>query len=238
MLNEGYVSTTRPGPIAALSKASPELASISGDAWREALAVSPVVSCPAGTNLLDSSDSTDKFIIVLQGVVKIYQTSENGREIALHRVYAGQICIPMLVRLLHRSTRCAQAVAEEDTRLLAISPDHFDRLLAESEGFGRYLMSAMAHCISDVMQLVADVSFNHLDLRLAQLIGQLSSGTGPGKLKLTHQAIANELGTTREVVSRILKRFERAGYIKLNRGNIDVIAGDDLEKLYQLRQVQ
>lgn len=238
MLNESHVSTVRTAPTA-LALTSPELAGISGDAWREALSASPVITCPAGTNLTDCGDSSDKFIIVLHGVVKIYQTSENGREIALHRVHGGQICIPMLVRLLHRSTRCAQAVAEENTRLLVISPDHFDRLLSESEAFGHYLMGAMANCISDVMQLVADVSFNHLDLRLANLIRRLANESSPGKQKLTltHQAIANELGTTREVVSRILKRFERAGYIKLNRGNIDIIASDDLDNLYRQHSI-
>jgi len=111
-------------------------------------------------------------------------------------------------------------------------PEHFDRLLAESEDFRRYLMSSMAHCITDVMQLIARVSFDHLDLRLAHLIRQLADRVTPDKLRITHQAIANELGTTREVVSRLLKDFERAGYIKLSRGSIEIISKDKLDRLY------
>lgn len=211
----------------------PELAGIGGDTWQDALTTAQVLSYPAGAKLIGSGEPADKFVIVLQGVVKVYEADENGREITLYRVYGGQICILTLTRLLHRSKRCALAVAEEDVRLLALSPDDFDRLLAESEGFRRYLMNSMAHCITDVMQLVSQVSFNHLDLRLARLIRRLSEQSTPGKVRLTHQALANELGTTREVVSRLLKGFERAGSLKLNRGSIEIVDMRELETVAQ-----
>lgn len=209
----------------------PELAGIQGDLWQEALTVAPVINVPAGTKLVECGDSADMFVIVLKGVVKVYEAGENGRELTLYRVFGGQVCVLTLTRLLHRSNRCAQAVAEQDVRLLAIPLEYFDRLLAESEDFRRYLMTSMAHCITDVMQLIAEVSFNHLDLRLAHLIRQLSDQATAGGLKFTHQALANELGTTREVVSRLLKDFERAGYIKLSRGSIEIVDREELEKL-------
>jgi CRP/FNR family transcriptional regulator len=219
------------GKPRALFSELPELAGIRDDVWQEALAVSQVISCPAGTRLIECGDSTDKFVIVLQGSVKVYETAENGREISLYRVGSGQVCVLTLTRLLLRSNRCAQAVAEQDVRLLAMPPEYFDHLLKESEDFRRYLMTSMAHCITDVIQLISQVSFNQLDLRLARLLLKFATQSEPGKLRCTHQTIANELGTTREVVSRLLKEFENIGYIKLNRGSIEILDMDGLEKI-------
>jgi CRP/FNR family transcriptional regulator len=230
MLEEGCELPIKNRPIALFNEL-PELAGINDHVWREALEVSQVISCPAGTKLIECGDSADKFVIILQGTVKIYETAENGREISLYRVHSGQVCVLTLTRLLVRSNRCAQAVAEQDVRLLAMPADYFNRLLAESEDFRRYLMTSMADCLADVMQLIAQISFNHLDLRLATLIRKLATRAEPDKLRCTHQSIANELGTTREVVSRLLKDFERSGYIKLNRGSIEILAMDKLENL-------
>ncbi len=230
MPENGCVLSLKNKPVALFGEL-PELAGIGDQVWREALAVSQVVNCPAGTKLIECGDSADKFVIVLQGTIKVYETAENGREISLYRVCGGQVCVLTLTRLLLRSSRCAQAVAEQDVRLLAMPAEYFSRLLAESEDFRRYLMSSMAHCITDIMQLIARVSFDHLDLRLATLIRKLATQVEPGKLRCTHQSIANELGTTREVVSRLLKDFERSGYIKLNRGSIEILDMDELENL-------
>jgi len=232
MRDDGGALAIKNGPVTLFSEL-PELAGIGDDVWNEALAVSQVVSCPAGTKLVECGDSADKFVVVLQGVIKVYETCESGREISLYRVHSGQVCVLTLTRLLLHSNRCAQAVAEKDVRLLVIPQEYFDRLLAESDTFRRYLMTSMAHCITDVMQLIAQVSFNQLDLRLAQLIKKFSTLSEQGELRCTctHQIIANELGTTREVVSRLLKGFERSGHIKLNRGSIEILNIDELEKL-------
>ena len=208
-----------------------DLAGIQDDVWREALAVSQVVCAKAGTKLIECGDSADKFVIVLQGVIKVYETCENGREISLYRVRDGQVCILTLTRLLLNSNRCAQAMAEEDVRLLVMPPEFFDRLLTESESFRSYLMTSMAHCITDVIQLISQVSFDRLDLRLANLLRKLAAQSSQSKLQCTHQLIANELGTTREVVSRLLKDFERSGCIKLCRGSIEILDMDQLEGL-------
>jgi len=212
----------------------PELADINDTVWEEALAVSQVIRCPAGTKLVECGDDpADKFVVVLQGVVKVYETCESGREISLYRVHSGQLCVLTLTRLLLHSNRCAQAVAEQDVRLLVIPQEYFDRLLAESVDFRRYMMTSMAHCITDVMQLIAQVSFNQLDHRLARLIRKSAVRSTQGALccACTHQIIANELGTTREVVSRLLKGFERCGHIKLSRGNIDILDIKALDRL-------
>jgi len=229
MLESGQALATG-RPITLFSEL-PELSGINDDVWREALSVSQVISYPAGTRLTECSDPAEKFVIVLQGSVKVYEAAENGREICLYRVSGGQVCVLTLTRLLLRSNRGAQAIAEQDVRLLAMPPEYFNRLLTESEDFRRYLMTSMAHCITDVIQLISQVSFDHLDIRLAALVCNLATSETADKLTCTHQSIANELGTTREVVSRLLKEFEHSGYLKLSRGSIKILNMDGLKAL-------
>lgn len=209
----------------------PELSGLNDHAWQAALTDSQMMHCPAGTRLIGEAEPVDKLLIVLNGVVKVFETADSGREISLYRIYDGQICMLSLTRMLHGAAKCAQAVTEKESRLLQVPREHFDKLIAESEGFRQYMLSAMATCVTDLMQLTADISFNNLDLRLAQLLQKLSGQSTSIKLKLTHQAIAKELGTTREVISRLLKDFEKAGYIKLGRGRIQVLSADKLGRL-------
>ncbi len=228
---EDQENMTRDAPVPLFSEL-PALADIHDAVWREALAASRLVICPAGTKLIECGDSADKFVIVLQGTVKVFEVADDGREISLYRVGRGQVCVLTLTRLLLRSNRCAQAVAEHDVRLLAMPPEYFNRLLAESEAFRHYLMNSMAHCITEVVQLASRVSFDHLDRRLAMAIAKLSVAQAePRVLRYTHQEIANELGTTREVASRLLKHFERSGVIRLGRGSIEILDRAGLEKL-------
>lgn len=225
---------------ALLSGELAELAGSNDRAWQEALTNSQVVLRPAGTKLIRYGEPVDRLIIVLSGVIKVYESANSGREISLYRIHNGQICMLSLTRMLHGAARCAEAIAEEDTRLLLVPQQDFDRLVAESPGFRDYLLSSMARRLDALMQLTADVGFNNLDFRLAQLIRQLAVKGTSVKLNLTHQAIANELGTTREVISRLLKDFEKAGYIKLGRGRIQVLAPDKLNLVCnrELKQTQ
>lgn len=220
---------------AALHNSFPDLSEQSGQAWEDAVAASSIVSSCAGTQLIHCGDASQHFVIVLDGVVRVYETAESGREICLYRVYAGEICVLTLAKLLGAEGVCAEAAAEQDVRLLAMPIEHFRRLMATSEYFNRHLMAAMANSLSQIMALIGQISFQRLDLRLACLIGQLSEQQESSRLNFTHQAVANELGTTREVVSRLLKEFENMGCIKLSRGNIEILSTEALERVSRFR---
>ncbi len=209
----------------------PGLKQINDGIWQEALKESETVNFPAGTKLVHCGDSATHFVIVIHGVVRVFQTAETGREICLYRVRRGQICVLTLTKLLTTKNVCAQAVADEDVRALAMPMEYFHRLLAESDAFRSYTMRSIAESFNEVLQLVAHVSFQRLELRLACLIGKLAQAepSPSPMLKVTHQEVANELGTTREVVSRILKDFEHMGCIKLRRGSIEVLSGETLQ---------
>lgn len=211
--------------------AIPRLKNITEDLWKEVLAESNVISFPAGTKLIQCGDSATQFVIVLKGVVRVYQAAETGKEICLYRVRSGQVCALTLTKLHTTSNICAQAVAEEDVQILAMPLRYFYRLLSESEDFRNYVMSALADCVGEIMQMVASVSFQRLESRLSCLIWKLSVSESSNKLKFTHQEVANELGTTREVVSRLLKDFENMGCIKLSRGTIEILCEEVLQKI-------
>lgn len=232
MLKELGAPLAKTRPIG-LFQHLPKLAGLCDDIWRDALDTAQVLCYPAGTDLNEFFNQADRFVIVLQGVVKVYEADDTGREITLYRVYGGQILVLTLIHMLHRTRRCALAMAEEDVRLLSLPPEYFDHMLEKSEGFRRYFMTSMANCITDVTQLITHVSFNHLNFRLAHLIRRFADQSTPCTVRLTHQALANELGTTREVVSRLLKGFERSGSIKLNRGSIEIVDMGELETILQ-----
>lgn len=206
----------------------PELAEISGDVWEASLARSSILSLPAATRLIQCGDTAENFVVLLQGVVRVYEVAENGREICLYRIYRGQICVLTLTKLLLGPVGCAQAVAEEDVRLLAIPRESFFKLMSTTEDFRRLVVNSMAMSLNEIMHLVEQVSFRRLDLRLACFIGRMSERIATRRLKLTHQDVANELGTTREVVSRLLKEYENMGYIKLKRGYIEILAPEPM----------
>jgi CRP/FNR family transcriptional regulator len=190
-----------------------------------------MLRCAPGTELSHCDLTAGKFVVVLGGVIRVYQAGECGRELSLYRVHTGHACMLALTRLLDHADQCARAVTEQETLLLAMPADGFFQLIKESGDFSHYLVNAMANCISEISKLLCQVSFNRLDQRLADLILRVSDHTDAGKIRLTHQAIADELGATREVVSRLLKDFENAGHVRLGRGSIEISARDRLLEL-------
>lgn len=209
----------------------PGLQYITEAVWEEALNASEMLAFPAGTKLAECGDTVTQFVIVLHGVIRVYQTADTGREICLYRARSGEVCMLTLAKLLRVKNVCSQAVAEEDVRILAMPLAYFHRLMNESCDFRNFVICSMATCLTNMMQMVGNVSFDRLEMRLACLIVELTQLHASSTLKITHQEIANQLGTTREVVSRLLKDFEHLGYVKLGRRSIEVISEERLQHI-------
>ncbi|MDE2149013.1 MAG: Crp/Fnr family transcriptional regulator [Gammaproteobacteria bacterium] len=199
------------------------LADISGQAWDEALAASRVLRFPAGMRLTARQVPSDSFVIQLSGRVRVYTTAEDGREICLYRVWPGQPCLLTTSRLLAVDNWVAQGLVEEDTAVLFIPAEQFERLLAGSASFNRYLLARMSSTFVEMLELVAEVGFRRLDVRLVHHLRRLAQQMVSDTLKLTHQQVADELGTTREVVSRLLENLRRQGHIELKRGQVRLL---------------
>jgi len=184
----------------------------------ELLKEAQVLRVPAGGVLFDAGQPCRGFPLVLEGTVRVAKGSPGGREILLYRVEAGQSCILSGGCLLGHSDYSARGVAEEDVTVLSIPPELFQALMVESEPFRRFVFGMYGERLAEVMELVDEVAFRRLDQRLAQLLVH----RGP-VLDVTQQKLADELGSVREIVSRLLRGFESRGWVKLERERVTLL---------------
>lgn len=190
------------------------------------LAESTLLRVPAGGVLFDARQPCRGFPLVLEGSVRVTKTSPGGREILLYRVEPGQGCILSGGCLLGDADYSARAVAETDVTLLSIPPALFQELMLACEPFRRFVFGMYGERLAEVMELVEEVAFRRLDVRLAQLLVQ----RGP-VIEATHQKLADELGSVREIVSRLLRSFEGRGWVRLERERITLLEPDALAGL-------
>jgi CRP/FNR family transcriptional regulator len=189
-------------------------------------AASPARRIPAGSVLFERNTPCEGFPLVLEGSVRVSKAAPNGREILLYRVEPGQSCILSGGCLLGHSDYTASGVAESDVELLSLSPERFHELMLQFEPFRRYVFGSYGERLSEVMELVEEVAFRRLDARLAQLLIR----RGP-VLEGTHQGLADELGSVREIVSRLLRSFEQRGWVRLERERVTVLDPKGLSAL-------
>jgi CRP/FNR family transcriptional regulator len=168
------------------------------------------------------------WIVVARGRVKVGLTAENGREILLYRLGPGDACLLSTSALLSDENLPAEAVAETDVEAFVVPAERFDRLIAEDAVFRREVLRGYAERVGSLVVMIEDVLFHALPQRLVRwLIGAARDGV----VTATHQHIAAELGTAREVVTRALKHFERDGLIAVDRGQITLVDKDRLAAL-------
>lgn len=208
-----------PGPelLQQLRTRFPALGDLPPARLERLVAEGQLLHVPAGQALYDAKQPCRGFPLVLEGAVRVVMTAPSGREIALYRVDPGQGCIMSGGCLLGHSDYAARGVAEEDVTLLSIPPAEFQSLLLEHEPFRAFVFGMYGERLAEVMALVEEVAFRRLDERLAQLLIH----RGP-VLETTHQALADELGSVREIVSRLLRSFEQRGWVKLERERVTV----------------
>lgn len=184
---------------------------------------------PRGTVLFQPGSLCQSFLMMVDGSVRVQMVSESGREIVLYRVGRGETCILTTVCLMTRQDYSAEGVAETDLRALGLGSKPFQELLARSAVFREFVFASFGSRLNGFMMLVEEVAFRRIDLRLARFL--LDHRDAGGGLDTTHQALAVELGTAREVVSRQLKEFERRGLVDLARGHILLRDAAALERL-------
>ena len=211
-------------------KIFPGLDKISNVPLRSELEQLKVMHIEKGKTLFREGDECQGYVLVISGSVSVHKMDAEGHEILLYRVANGQTCMLTTICLLGMQPYPAEGVAETDVELLMLPSHFFERLLKESETFRRYAMSHIGNRICDMMLLIEDVAFGRMDMRLARLLLHRLSLEGES-IHCTHQELASELGTAREVISRMLKRFESNGWVKLNRGVLHIQDITALEKL-------
>jgi len=174
-------------------------------------AKSAVVAVPEGTVIFGPGKSPENLLLLLDGRVRVQQVSEGGHEIVLYRVEAGQSCVLTTACLLAHEDYAAEGIAETDIRAVAIPRTVFDELVSQSIAFRNFIFTAYARRITDLFQVIEDIAFQRVDIRLAQKLLELARMTD--QVRATHQQLSVELGTAREVISRQLGEFQRRGWI-------------------------
>lgn len=176
---------------------------------------------PAGAVMFNEHSPCNGFPLVLAGSVRVVQRFPNGREIQLYRVKSGESCLLSGSCLLGNSDYAASGIAETAVELVVIPPAEFRALVAGDEVFREHVFSLYGDRLAALMQLVEAISWQKLDQRLAALlVGRTRDGATT--VQATHQALADELGSVREIVSRLLRSFEDRGWVELGRERITV----------------
>lgn len=171
----------------------------------------------------------ENLLFLLSGTVRVSQTSEGGREIVLYRVEAGQSCVMTTACMLAHEAYLAEGTAETDVSAVALPKATFDTLVSGEPVFRDFILAAYAHRLTGLFKIIEDVAFGRIDVRLASRILELSDPSS--EVSATHQTLATELGTAREVVSRQLHEFQRRGWLEQQRGLVRILDRASLSDL-------
>lgn len=234
-IEQGYAEQLTPQG-SGVSKASfcalyQHLFSFEDRSWDEVIANARIMRMPADMEVFNGKQPMKHFVLLLEGNVRVYQPGPEGREITLYRVAPGDVCILSLTSMLRDQTHNVIAKTESETSALCISETQFRQLMSISEKFRDFILVTLSERLSNMMCLVQDSLFKNMHVRVACQLDRLFRQNRAFRFATTHQAIAQELGTTREVISRILKEFEKENYIQISRGTIEIISYDNIHRL-------
>ena len=196
---------------------------------RAALDAAPRVTLSAGDFAFHAGAGCSHYLLAITGTLRVQLAAASGREVTLYRVNAGDSCILTTSCLISGEHYPAEAIAETAVTALAIEQHVFQQLLESSPGFRQFVFGNFSSRLADVIRRLETVMFTPIDQRLASLL--LAAEQSGSLQAITHQVIAVELGTAREVVSRHLKRFEQQGLIQLGRGHIAIADAAGLARL-------
>ena len=186
------------------------------------------VQAPAGRPLFTAGDPCTHFPLLVEGIIRATKCGPDGHEILLYRLNPGESCVITTLALLGRTPYPAQASAETDVVLHGVPREVFVDLVLRSEPFRLFVFDFLSRRLAHLMALIDDVAFRRVDQRLAsRLLG------GAESLTVTHQMLADELGTTREVVSRTLESFQQSGLLRLGRRRIEILDRPALRRVYR-----
>ena len=184
-----------------------------------------------GTLLHGGSGECLGLLVVCSGQLRIFISSAEGREITLYRLFERDMCLMSASCVLKNIQFDVSIEAEKDTEVWIIEPAAYRKLMDESAAVANYSNDLVSSRFSEVMWLVEQIMWNSFDRRLAGFLLEESALEESSLLKITHEKIANHMGTAREVVTRMLRYFQNEGTVKLGRGTIEILREEQLERL-------
>ena len=203
----------------------PHLSNINDAVINDLMNNAGTINMPANSIAFHQGDACSNYLLILSGSIKVMTRAENGREIVLYRLGDGDSCVLTTSCLFGNARYPAEGISETDVTALAIPAARFNQAIEHSKAFREFVFNSFS---SHLSSLVEEVTFGKLDIRLARHL--LNASTGNAVLEITHQQLATDLGSAREVISRLLKDFESRGWLILSRGNIKILDKQSLEK--------
>ena len=186
------------------------------------------IRLPEGQFVCMEGQACNHLALVLNGTVRVYKSGESGREITLYRITRGGSCILTASCILNQRSFPAYALTETEVDAYLISAPTFHRWVQNHHAWQHYVFQLMSQRLESVIEVIEEVVFRRMDARLANYLLDAASDSHSTDLQATHEMIASDLGSSREVVSRLLKDFERDGLVSLRRGHIRL---ENTEKL-------
>jgi len=190
---------------------------------KEVYESSQVKSFPAGSVILDMNAYIKSLPIVLSGSLKVIRTDEEGKEILLYYIKPGESCIMSFLAGIHNDTSKIKAIVEEEAEVLLIPIDKASEWIKKFPEWTDFIFSLYQKRFEELLEVVNAVAFQKVDARLLHLLRQKSSLFQSKEIVITHQQLADDLGISREAVSRVLKQMENDKFIVLSRNKISLL---------------
>lgn len=178
---------------------------------------------PAGELIMDAGSYIKNMPLILSGKVKVFREDEEGNELFLYYLYAGEACAVSLICSFSQKKSQVRAQALEDTEILLLPIDYMDKLMREFPAWYRFVVKTYGERMDEMLETIDNIAFRRMDDRLLDYLEKTADALNSNKIKGTHQEIAYELNTSREVISRLLKQLEKKGMVKLSRNQIELI---------------
>lgn len=178
---------------------------------------------PAGSTILNENSYIRSIPIVVAGTLRVIRTEEDGREILLYYIKAGESCIMSFLGGMHNEKSIVKAEVEEDAEILFLPTDKVTLFIKEFPQFLDYIFKLYHKRFEELLDIINAIAFKKVDERLLDLLHKKIELTGTSIIQVTHEQLANELGTARVVVSRLLKQLEDKGMVELGRNKVTVL---------------
>jgi CRP/FNR family transcriptional regulator len=224
---DGYDFMISPDEHQRIARVIPVLQSADPVWTREFMQAAYLARIPAGRDVFAEGDSAESIAILLSGVVRVYKIGETGREITLYRFGFGESCILTANAILSRQSFPAIATVEEEAEAVMIPAADFRNWVHRYDPWRDFVFDLLSQRLASVMAIIDEVVFRRVDVRVASLL--LQRGRMHNPVRITHQEIAAEIGSSREVVSRILEGFAAEGLIRPARGALEILDFEGLQ---------
>lgn len=190
------------------------------------------VELPAGASIGEEGQNCSFLAMVIEGTARVYKLSPSGREVTLYRIHGGESCVLTASCIMNHEGFPAIAVSETPIRGLIIKPANVRDWFCRDAEWQRFIFQLLSHRLADIISVVEEVAFKRIDVRLAeQFVRSLDQGNNI--INKTHAEIAADVGSSREVVSRILRDFVERGLIRSSRRSIEIIDSRAIKNLAQ-----